>query len=157
LTSINRSYLKASSQRETFFLSKLAILELCGWIEESMDDIILRCAMRHLVQPDNQKYCRHDIVKKTHGFDYDRNFRFMLIRLLGLVNVENIEAQVDQTKHDGMKAALTSLTAQRNTEAHTHLKGVGRTINAPSATIAQFQPLYDGLMEFDDVIRNTKW
>jgi len=56
-----------------------------------------------------------------------------------------------------MVAALTSLKTQRNTEAHTHLRGTTRTINAPSVTIAQFQPLYEGLMEFGRVIRSTNW
>ena len=122
-----------------------------------MDDVIMTCATRHLLEPDNHKYCKNDIVKRTYGFEYEKNFRFMLIRLLGLVNVEKIEARVDQGKRDSMKAALSSLTGQRNTEAHTHLKGVGRTINSPSVTIAQFQPLYDGLTEFDRVIRSTRW
>lgn len=157
LQAINRGYLKASSQRESFFFSKLAILELCGWIEESMDDIVVRCAMRHLREPVNQKYCKEVFVKRSYGFDYDKNFRFMLIQLLGLVNVESIEARVDRNKRDTMTAALSSLTAQRNKEAHTHLKGATRSINAPSVTIAHLQPLYQGLVEFDRVIRKTKW
>ena len=154
---INRSYLKASSQREAFFFSKLAILELCGWIEESMDDLVMRCAIRHLREPVNRDHCKKDFVERTYGFDYHKNFRFMLIRLLGLINVESIEARVDPTKLDSMTAALSSLKGQRNTEAHTHLKGTIRTINAPSVTIAQFQPLYDGLREFDRVVRRARW
>jgi hypothetical protein len=41
---LDRKYRKATTSKELFFYSKLAIFELCGWIEESMDDIILRCA-----------------------------------------------------------------------------------------------------------------
>ena len=55
----------------------------------------------------------------------------MLVRLLGLINVESIEARVDRHKLDSMTAALSSLKVQRNTEAHTHLKGITHTINAP--------------------------
>lgn len=157
LQSINRSYLNAGSAREAFFMSKLALLELCGWIEESMDDIVMRCAMRNLGEDSNRKYCRDDIVKRTSGFDYQTNFRVMLIRLLGLINVEKIEARVDQSKHDTMKSALSALKTQRNSEAHTHLKGTLRTINAPSVTINQLLPLYEGLMEFDRVIRSRTW
>ncbi len=157
LQSINRAYLKTASHKESLFLSKLAILELCGWIEESMDDIVMRCAMRHLKLQCNRSYCREEFINKTYGFDYQRNFRFMLIRLLGLVNVEKIESRVDQVKYDTMKGALSSLRLQRNAEAHTHLKGTARAINAPSKTIGQFQPLFEGLMEFDRVIRKGKW
>jgi len=103
-----------------------------------MDEVVLRCAVRHLKSADNRKYCRDTVVERTYGFDYHNNFRFMLIRLLGLVNVENIEARVDERKHNSMVAALASLKTQRNTEAHTHLRGTTRTINAPSVTIAQF-------------------
>jgi hypothetical protein len=157
LEAINRSYVRASSHRESLFFSKLAILELCGWIEESMDDVVMRCAMRHLRHGDNRTYCENDIVRRTYGFDYHANFRLMLIRLLGLINVENIESRVDQNKYDSMVATLSTLKTQRNTEAHTHLRGTTRTINAPSVTIAQFNPLYEGLTEFDRVIRGTRW
>lgn len=157
LGAINRSYLKAPSHKESLLLSKLAILELCGWIEESMDEVVMRCAARHLKLQGNVNYCQKEFVNKTYGFDYHRNFRFMLIRLLGLINVEKIEGRVDQVKSDRMKGALSSLKVQRNTEAHTHLKGTTRRINAPSVTIGQFQPLYEGLVEFDRVIRAGRW
>src|SRR5579862_9878909 len=100
LEAINRSYLKAASHRESLFFSKLAILELCGWIEESMDDIVMRCATRHFKLQTNWNYCKKEFVNKTYGFDYHNNFRFMLIQLLGLINVEKIEGRVDQIKHD---------------------------------------------------------
>ena len=48
LKTLDRKYNRATSTRDSLFYSKLAILELCGWIEESMDDIVLRCACRHL-------------------------------------------------------------------------------------------------------------
>jgi hypothetical protein len=118
LQAINRKYLKAKSQREALFLSKLAILELCGWIEESMDDLVLKCASRQLKESSNRKQCSDEFVRRTYGFDYQNNFRSMLIRLLGLLNVERIEARVDKTKRDGMKAALSTLKTQRDTEAH---------------------------------------
>lgn len=157
LDAIRKSFLNSSCQRDSLFFSKLAILELCGWIEESMDDVVLRCAMRHLKEPSNRTYCKREVVERTYGFDYDRNFRFMLIRLLGLVNVEHIEARVDSVKRDRMTAALSSLKQQRNTEAHTHLRGVTRAINAPSVTITQLDPVYEGLREFDRIIRSRKW
>jgi hypothetical protein len=138
------------------FFSKLAIIELCGWIEESMDDIVLRCATRLLDEPSNRKYVQNDVVKRNYGFDYEKNFRQMLIKLLGLVNVEHIEAQIDLAKHQAMNAALSNLVIQRNTEAHTHIKGVGKMIDAPSVTLSRLSVVYDGLMEFDRAIRRIK-
>lgn len=157
LKSLDNCYRKAKSQKEALFYSKLAILELCGWVEETMDDIVMRCAIRHLKERNNRKYCKDNIVKKTYGFDYERNFRFMLIRLLGLVNVERIERQVDARKRSGLEGALGSLKAVRDAEAHTHLKGTTRRLNAPSFTITQFKPLYEGLVEFDMKIRRRRY
>ncbi len=157
LKALDRRYNQTKSSKEALFCSKLAILELCGWIEESMDDIIIRCAMRHLKDNENRKYCKQQIIKKTYGFDYHNNFRFMLIRLVGLVVVEKLESQVDAAKYGTMKATLDALRTVRNSEAHTHLKGTTRTLNAPSFTIGQFRPVCDGLLEFDRVIRLTRW
>lgn len=157
LSSLSRSFTNAKNQRDSLFFSKLAILELCGWIEESMDDVVTRCSARRLKLQANIEHCEKQIVKRTYGFDYQEHFRSMLIRLLGLINVEKIESRVDQQKLQRMTAALTTLKLQRNAEAHTHLKGTTRTINAPSVTITQFQPVYDGLREFERVIRSRNW
>lgn len=156
LRTLDYSYRHARTAKEAQFFAKMAILELCGWIEESMDDIVLRCAKKHLKQKPNRDYCEKEVVKRTFGFDYEKNFRFMLIRVLGLIIVEKIENRVDSTIYAQMVAALSQLKQQRDPEAHTHLKGMTRTINAPSVTITQFQPVYDGLLAFDSAIRARK-
>ena len=80
LTTLDRKYRNSTTTKESLFYSKLAVLELCGWIEESMDDIVLRCARRHLKDQANIDYVHEDIVKRTYGFDYQRHFRRMLMR-----------------------------------------------------------------------------
>ena len=157
LHALNRSYGTAPTPKEAQFFSKLAILELCGWIEESMDDVILSCARKHLKEPVNRDYCEKQIVKRTFGFDYHNNFRSMLIRLLGLIAVEKIERKTDAAIHAKMISALSTLKQQRDSEAHTHLRGVTRTINAPSVTIGQFQPVYGGLVEIDRMVRLARF
>lgn len=156
LKTLDRNY-KTATSRESLFYSKLAILELCGWIEESMDDIVLRCAYRHLSEKDNNKFVKEQIVKKTYGFDYEQHFRKMLIHLLGIINVEKIEKSIDQSKRTKFMAALAELKTVRNQEAHTHIKGVTRHINAPSVTHSKFSALYDGLLEFDAALRRKKF
>jgi hypothetical protein len=156
LRSLDYRYRKANSAKEALFCSKLAILELCGWIEESMDDVVRRCAIKHLKEQDNRAYCDRDIIRKNYGFDYHSNFRLMLIRLMGLVAVEKLEKKVDQSVHASMTAALSALKTIRNAEAHTHLKGATRILNAPSVTVGQFHTLYAGLTEFEREIRRMK-
>lgn len=130
---------------------------MCGWIEESMDDIVLRCATRHLKNISNKEYVRKQIVRRTHGFDYDYHFRRMLIQLLGIINVENIEKSVDNSKQAQLKAILSTLKSEKDPEAHTHIKGVTRSINAPSVTLSQFPAIFDGLIEYDQVIRKSSF
>jgi hypothetical protein len=157
LKTLDRNYTRATSLKESLFYSKLAILELCGWIEESMDDVVLRCAYRRLSEKDNKKFVEEQIVKKTHGFDYQPHFRRMLIQLLGIINVERIEKSIDQGKRTKFTAALDGLKSIRNQEAHTHIKGVTRRINAPSVTLGEFSALYDGLLEFETALKRAKF
>ncbi|MCA9468189.1 MAG: hypothetical protein KC643_22505 [Nitrospira sp.] len=122
-----------------------------------MDDIILRCARRHLKDEKNIKYVEKEIVKRTHGFDYP-NFRQMLVKLLGLINVEKIEKKVKRKLPVSLEDLLGPLKKARDSEAHTHInKGVTRHINAPSVTFGQFPGIYKGLVEFDSVIIKTKF
>lgn len=155
LRALDRLYKNAASSKESLFCSKLAILELCGWIEESMDDVILRCASRHLKFNENREYVRKLVVRKTYGFDYDYHFRGMLIQLIGIISVETLEKRVDQVKQTQLKATLATLKSARDPEAHTHIKGVTRHINAPSITLSQFAVVYEGLVEYDTVIRSS--
>ncbi len=150
-------YKNSGSAKEALFCSKLAILELCGWIEESMDDVILRCASRHLKVSANSDYVQQQIVRRTYGFDYKTHFRKMLIQLVGIINVEKLEKNVDSTKQLKLKAVLSALKTARDSEAHTHIKGVTKSINAPSVTLSQFPTIYDGLTAFDEAIRKTKF
>ncbi|HEY2972970.1 MAG TPA: hypothetical protein VGJ48_10700 [Pyrinomonadaceae bacterium] len=120
-----------------------------------MDDVVLRCARRYLTEPANLRFVETILVKKNFGFDYENNFRRMLIGVIGLVSFERMEQAVNQAKKDQLKSVLGSLKTVRNDQAHTHIRGVTTTINAPSWTIAQFSPVYEGLIEFDNWLRNA--
>lgn len=153
LSRLDSLFRRARTSKEALFYAKLAVLELCGWIEESMDDVILRCAMRCLRDPKNRRHVREQVVKRTYGFEYEKHFRAMLTRVVGLMNVERLESRLDPTIHARFIATLTTLSSVRNAEAHTHLKGVTKTLNAPSVTIGQFSDVYAGLRAYDAALR----
>ncbi len=156
LKSLDAKYRRTTSDMESLFFSKLALLELCGWIEESMDDVILRCANRYLRVAANRKHAKENIIRPTYGFEYQRHFRRMLIQLIGLINVERIESKVDPAKKAILQSTLGNLKESRNRVAHTHIKGIARVIDSPSITLNRFDHVYGGLMEFDAVIRNMR-
>ncbi|WP_108423430.1 endoribonuclease [Flagellimonas amoyensis] len=139
LAELDKLYNSASSQKKAIYFSKLALIELCGWIEESLDDIIIRHANRKLQNPDNKKYCEESIVKPNYGFEYKKNIRPMLISLIGLIEAERIERELEKTGQITLlKSYLGNIKDSRNNAAHTHLKGVTRRYNAPSRTIGDF-------------------
>jgi hypothetical protein len=155
LKNLDIKFQKSSTAKDELYYSKLAILELCGWIEESMDDIVLRCAKKCIKDSKNFDYVKKEIIKRTYAFDYEK-FRFMMMRVIGLVNVERIETKINPAVFILMTSTLATLKKERDAEAHTHIKGVLRVINAPSVTITRFGPVYSGIKAFDVAIRMAK-
>lgn len=156
LRGLERKFTTSSSQKDSLYYSKLAILELCGWIEESMDEVIVRCAKAHLKDAGNLRFVQDQVIKKTYAFDYEK-FRLMLIRLVGIINVERLEQKMDASIRPSFESTLAALKRARDSEAHTHIKGVTRAINAPSVTISQFQHVYAGLKHIEELVKETKF
>ncbi len=155
LNQIEKLYQKYMSGRRGLYFSKLAIIEACGWIEESMDDIILGCANKHLKEQNNLKSVGTSI-KQTHSFTYDPDFRHMLIHIIGIINVEKLEQDFDQHKFTQMTSSLSALKQRRDELAHTYIKGTTPTIDAPSVTKNRFQNVYEGLKDIESRINKIK-
>jgi hypothetical protein len=153
LERIERLYNKSSNIQDGLFYSKLAILELCGWIEISMDDIILRLAKKHLKQSKNIGFVEKEVIKRTYGFDYSRHFRKMLINIIGIAGVEKLEKKIDSIKFQLMISSLDSLKLYRDSEAHTYIKGTTKRMDAPSVTMNRISDIYNGLKNIDDELR----
>lgn len=155
LKALDVKFRKSNSQRDNLFYSKLAILELCGWLEESMDVVVNDCAKRLVKNPQNLAYIEAEI-KRNSGFNYEKNFKSLLIKLIGIVVFEKIESSLDSQKLQLFISTLGTLVIKRNSEAYTHIKGVTRVIDAPSVTIAHFNNLYNGLLEFENALKALK-
>jgi hypothetical protein len=153
LTQINSLFRRHIGDDEAPYYSKLAILETCGWIEESMDDIVKSCAERHLTNSDNLNYVRNTIVRRTTSFEYEKHFRHMLMRVLGIINLEKLEGFLDQHKFTPMKSSLDYLKQRRDEQAHTYIKDTTPRIDAPSVTEQHFQDIYEGLKDIETSIR----
>ena len=155
LKSLDAKYRQAKSQKDNLFFSKLAILELCGWLEESIDEIVEDFAKKHIKNLNNRKLIQ-DKTTRTYGFEYERHFKSLIIQLVGIVVFERIEANIDSTKLQLFISSISSLVTRRNSEAHTHIKGVTKIIDAPSLTINHFNNIYDGLIEFEKALKSLK-
>lgn len=152
LHQIENLYNRSSNIQDGLFYSKLAILELCGWIEISMDDIVTRISKKNLKQSENIDFIEKTVIKKTSGFEYASYFRKMLINTIGIIGVEKLEKKADSMKFQRMISSLHCLKEDRNSEAHTYIKGTTRRLNAPSVTKNRFPDIYNGLKNIDDVL-----
>lgn len=156
LKELDNLFNNSTSQKKNIYYAKLAIIELCGWIEETFDDIIHRHSNRNLKESSNKKYCRDKIIKPNYGFQYNENIRPMLISLIGLIEIEKLEKKLEKTATITLlKTSLGNLKQVRNEVAHTYLKGVTRNYNAPSRTFADFRIILSALEKIDAELRNT--
>ncbi len=151
LNKIKRLYDKSMSGSDRDmpkYYSKLALLELCGWIEESMDDIIVKSSRRSRV-----KDCKYinDFIERNHGFSY-KNFRNMIISLIGITEVERVENKVNKVNKQKLESSLKSLKSMRDNHAHTTLHGEGSTkrLWAPSIILSKFNEVYEGLVDYEN-------
>ncbi len=152
LRSLDFRYRKSESIKDASFVSKLAILELCGWIEVSLDDCIERASARVLKMPENEKFMKQKI-KKNAGFDYDAHFKAMIVNLIGIWGFEKIVQQVDPAVATNFMNELRILKVSRNSLAHTYTRDATQQIDAPSTTRARFSNLKAGFVAFDGELR----
>ena len=145
------------SSRRQFFYSKLAVLEVCGWIEETMDDIVKDCSNRKIAKPSNQSDI-NELVKRNYGFHYKNNFRKMLIPIIGLSQIEKIEKHLSlQGALPVLESKLDSLKIIRNQFAHTSTQiGIIPNCNAPSVTRNDFLVIYNALREYEKALRKFR-
>ena len=154
LRELNIRYNRRSRNlRDPLYYSKLSLIELCGWIEMTMDSIIMDCARAHMIDSQNLKYVEDAIVRKTYSFTYNSHFRTMLIRVVGLVKVEELEGKFDPLKFHAMKSSLGNLKKQRDREAHTFIVDATQTVDAPSLIARHFENVYYGLNDIEKCVR----
>src|SRR4051794_8216918 len=123
LKELDAAYRTATNHKQGLYMSKLAVLELCGWIELSMDDLIDCHARRRIRLLSNSKFVSDQIIKKNYGFDYKRNFRNMVMRTVGIVSCEAMERHIPTSILVRFEAQLENLKISRNNLAHTFLSG----------------------------------
>jgi hypothetical protein len=114
----------APSQAHQNYYLKLALLELCGWIEQTQDIVLSRLGGYWLELSKSDFY---NELKNNSGFAYHANFRKLLLRLIGMRGVEQLEARIAEHADTGVAKICTemfsllndTLKLSRNMHAHT--------------------------------------
>lgn len=136
-------------------LSKLAILELCGWLEVEFDRLIRLVEVGRLNDPD---WINKNVIEKTNGFSYNGHWRPMLCKVVGEVFARRVE-QAMETAHpaelDQLKSLLGQLWKDRCSFAHADMNtniAAQQTFNAPSWTINQHAKLVQLLGRYEQAL-----
>jgi len=155
INELDSLYNKASSQKKAIYYSKLALIEYCGWIENSMDNIISTYCNSKLKIQSNKKYIKDNVIDPNYGFHYKSNFKPMLQRAIGSVALEKLEKKLERDggKITILSSSLGSLKLKRNDAAHTFIKGTTSSFDSPSVIRTDFQRLYPILKSIDEEIR----
>ena len=120
-------------ERKILF-GKLALLELCGWLEDTMDEIIL--GLCEQVNLENRKPIEK-AIKNTYGFSYE-HFEKMLVTLIGYKKLEWLEKEWDKQP---LCNKLGSLKNRRDDFAHTHTKETNVKVDAPNILLKEQKEL----------------
>jgi hypothetical protein len=139
-------------------LSKLAILELCGWIEGEFDRMALLAECGRLNDPE---WVRANVISKTYGFQYDNHWRPMLSKLVGEVFTRRVESQLEADcpgDLERLKALLGTLWKIRCDFAHADVEAnvaAQQTFQAPSWSLNQHRLLARMLNRYQDAMIAT--
>lgn len=139
----------------TKLLSKLAILELCGWIEGEFDRLAMVVQAGRL---DDHPWVNEFVIAKTYGFTYLEHWRPMMARMVGEVFARRIEAKLEDRfpgELEQIKSLLGTLWRKRCEFAHADMVAnvaAQQTFNAPSWTLNQHRLVKKLLAHYEQVM-----
>jgi len=156
LKELDDLYNDPESKNITGYFSKLAIIEFCGWIEDSIDYLALQYAKNNLKDKKKIKYYENRI-KKIHSFDYNENIRPLLIMLVGLRRFETMENKLNKNGDiEKLIAFLGNLIEKRNKAAHKHTNNVIISFDAPSKILSDWKDVYEILKKMEKEIKVSR-
>jgi hypothetical protein len=132
------------SQQWAILYSKLAVIEFCGWIEQTFDAILENYISNKIVLPKNVDFIKNSIIKRNYGLHYDNNFRNLIRNIIGMNRLENFEDYLENTNGSLtiFRTKLEMYTRERNNAAHTYSpNGTTITYQSPSAVLSEINTL----------------
>ena len=138
LNRLDAEYCSTTDVQLPILYSKLAVLELCGWIETNIDNILFEYVNSHIIDID----CKNGIetiINRNYGFHYANNLFPLFCSVLGINNLENILDKLSSTDFQNLKSITGTYTQERNKAAHTDTPiGTTRTYRSPSSVLHDY-------------------
>ncbi len=152
LKRLEASFNSSRSPVDQRYLSKVALIELCGWIEEEVDKLMLKYGQKCLRRTDFDDEFK-TVVKKVYGFDYEKHFRMMLIHMVGMHGTHCIEDRVGDARRIRLKSTLGDLKTRRDSLAHTQLQGQTAHLMGFSVLLNNQSFLFATLCEYEKALQ----
>jgi hypothetical protein len=155
LSFLDRNFLEhqtAEDPEEAVAFAKLAVLEFCGWVEMTIDDIA-REAVRGSLPTEGDRRHLETLIKNISGFDYEQHVAPIFVASVGSVKFSAIEqTMMKDGILDRFKLILNSrdFKTMRNRAAHTFNDGVQRNFDAPSTVLGklrEIEPILDRIRQ----------
>ena len=133
-------------------LSKLAVLELCGWLEGEFDRMALVAEAGRLNDP---VWVKDKVIRFNNGFNYGDHWRPMLAAIVGEIFVRRVEVQIELSAPgdlDRLKSSLGALWKIRCSFAHADMTAnvaAQQVFDAPSWSINQHRVLKKLLARYE--------
>lgn len=99
--------------------SKIAVIELCGWIEDGLKNLaklsIEKLKVRRVRKDVN------NFIEGINGFKYDSHFSKIMMLAFGAHGFEFIESRVGDADIARLRSVLGNLKNWRDDSAHSHI------------------------------------
>lgn len=152
LTRLEALYTGTTDVQLMQFYSKLAMIEFCGWIEDTIDDILEDYLDNHIVEnPFRNKIDK--IIKSNYGFGYEKNLFKIFCTVVGSNNWENIMDSLPIVESQNFENITNYYSPLRNNVAHTHTSGTTPTYTAPSVILGDFRNLLTAMQSIESRIQ----
>lgn len=140
--------------------SKLAVLELSGWVEDSIDTLVIDLANEKTISNNAVRRVKKSI-SSIKGFTYDKHFVVLLQKTIGIINEEAVVKGVRDRPDAILEkfiSALNSLSKARNHHAHTFSQTPQQThrFESPTTVIPSFNYILSGLQAFEEEIAKNQ-
>jgi hypothetical protein len=142
---IDKCYLSETDTIKSLLWAKLAVLEVSGWTEEFIDEMIIDY-INSKISNVTSKELIMEKLKNISGFNYKKDFRAIWILIIGSINFDKIESIIN-IQCQQLESALNNLKKIRDQNAHTFVKPTF-IIDAPSKTKVTLQQIENGLNTF---------
>lgn len=153
LNKLENKYSASTDLQMTILYSKLSVIELCGWIEVSIDEILINYIDSHIIDASLVRDIKK-IIGRNYGFKYDSNIFPLLCSVLGINNVENMLDSIPLVQFVQFKSIVGNYSGERNIAAHTDTPiGTTRTYFSPSQVIGDYAKIKPFVTSMENYVK----